>query len=669
MRVHTRLLVGLIITVFIASHVVGPVLANENRMDDQKNKEDEGYFSEERYSYFEQEGYDEKHHCRLPVPESFSTTVDLTIDKTLIEATPHWVLLAAGKTEQEALLNYIKQADVSKNKKSQWTRFMMKVWMKYPVKYIKKDGSSRLVPGGKFSKFSLTKQEGSTFREIELYIANDMNKESPSTSSTAPSSQIMPQWAPDDHYNFVGIVLRKDGIPSDFIIIGENSAKVPDDKSNYWDDRTPIPYSHQINHGYVPTSIPLTGLAPSNTGENASYAKTNFQLHHYVTAFENLGYASHFMQDLGNPYHTPMVQIIPLIFIDDPLFSSVVGSYEKLHNKYEEFLTTHWAHPLQSGETFESIAYSVNDYTIITDPEAAAKNLALTSWAENPLLVYACFWHHLMNGNYEFEGNPVITSITKDRVIQTEKNTWGLVRYVTGGQPLTISITATVGPGGTITPSGTISVGYGTTHAYTITANPGYVIDDVKIDENSVGGSNQKSLSQTVLAVLSDHIITATFKRESPPEGVTPLCQAGTPFDALKYPQNTLQSVPMEFGCSWDGTGRVFISGDRSSLTGIYADDGFTMTIQPSKASFDAQPHRAGQHQILELTSGMTPGENAFTLVVQNWWGLSMSYGSSTGYGTDQTPYIVRVNYPADTALPAQIEQTPFIGNESEKEG
>jgi hypothetical protein len=125
----------------------------------------------------------------------------------------------------------------------------------------------------------------------------------------------------------------------------------------------------------------------------------------------------------------------------------------------------------------------------------------------------------------------------------------------------------------------------------------------------------------------------------------------------------------MEFGCSWDGTGRVFISGDRSSLTGIYADDGFTMTIQPSKASFDAQPHRAGQHQILELTSGMTPGENAFTLVVQNWWGLSMSYGSSTGYGTDQTPYIVRVNYPADTALPAQIEQTPFIGNESEKEG
>jgi hypothetical protein len=125
----------------------------------------------------------------------------------------------------------------------------------------------------------------------------------------------------------------------------------------------------------------------------------------------------------------------------------------------------------------------------------------------------------------------------------------------------------------------------------------------------------------------------------------------------------------MEFKCSWDGTGRVFISGDKSSLTGVYADDGFTITIQPSRTSFDAQPHRAGQHQILELTSGMTPGENTFILVVQNWRGLSMSYGSSTGYGTDQTPFIVQVNYPADTALPVQIEQTPFVENVSEKEG
>jgi hypothetical protein len=62
----------------------------------------------------------------------------------------------------------------------------------------------------------------------------------------------------------------------------------------------------------------------------------------------------------------------------------------------------------------------------------------------------------------------------------------------------------------------------------------------------------------------------------------------------------------------------------------------------------------------------MNPGINTITIVVQNWNWYSMSYGSSTGYGTDQTPYIIQVNSPmADTsALEVPAEGTTFTGNE-----
>ena len=128
---------------------------------------------------------------------------------------------------------------------------------------------------------------------------------------------------------------------------------------------------------------------------------------------------------------------------------------------------------------------------------------------------------------------------------------------------------------------------------------------------------------------------------------IVPLCPAGTPFNSSLYPQNTPWSNPMVFTCTWDGTGQVYISGDENSLTGVYADDGFTIQIEPSGASFDAPEHWAHQHPIVNLTSGMTPGTNTFTLVVQNWDGLSMSYGMGNGgaipAGVMQTPYIIEV--------------------------
>ena len=73
--------------------------------------------------------------------------------------------------------------------------------------------------------------------------------------------------------------------------------------------------------------------------------------------------------------------------------------------------------------------------------------------------------------------------------------------------PATYTITATAGTGGSISPSGSTSVTEGNSKTYTITANTGYKIADVKVDGSSIGASSTYTFS----GVSSSHSISATF--------------------------------------------------------------------------------------------------------------------------------------------------------------
>lgn len=131
---------------------------------------------EEQYSRFEQPCYDEINQSSCHAPPSFSGTLDLVIDNSLVQSTPHWMLLAAGKTEQEGLLKYIREADIPADQKTAWSRFMMKMWMKCPVRYVRTGTSSKLVPAD--TPCTLTPDENAVFTQIESYIAEDMGRAS-----------------------------------------------------------------------------------------------------------------------------------------------------------------------------------------------------------------------------------------------------------------------------------------------------------------------------------------------------------------------------------------------------------------------------------------------------------------------------------------------------------
>ncbi|MBP1737501.1 MAG: Fibronectin, type domain protein [Oscillospiraceae bacterium] len=69
------------------------------------------------------------------------------------------------------------------------------------------------------------------------------------------------------------------------------------------------------------------------------------------------------------------------------------------------------------------------------------------------------------------------------------------------------TITATAGTGGSISPSGSTSVTKGNSKTFTITANSGYKIADVKVDSSSVGALSTYTFS----SVNAAHTISATF--------------------------------------------------------------------------------------------------------------------------------------------------------------
>jgi hypothetical protein len=72
------------------------------------------------------------------------------------------------------------------------------------------------------------------------------------------------------------------------------------------------------------------------------------------------------------------------------------------------------------------------------------------------------------------------------------------------------TINASTGPHGTISPSGVIAATYDLSQTFTITPNNGYLIKDVKVDNQSVGPVSTYTFSN----ITSNHIIYAEFEKE-----------------------------------------------------------------------------------------------------------------------------------------------------------
>jgi len=75
-----------------------------------------------------------------------------------------------------------------------------------------------------------------------------------------------------------------------------------------------------------------------------------------------------------------------------------------------------------------------------------------------------------------------------------------------------ITITASCGHGGSITPSSRLHVGYGLSKMFVIKPWRGYSISDIEVDGVSIDPVNMYMFTN----LTEDHTISATFKRNKP---------------------------------------------------------------------------------------------------------------------------------------------------------
>ena len=120
------------------------------------------------------------------------------------------------------------------------------------------------------------------------------------------------------------------------------------------------------------------------------------------------------------------------------------------------------------------------------------------------------------SGSYSFDGwyteKSGGTKITTDTVFSANTTVYAHWTYIGGGGSSGYSyytIKATAGPGGSISPSGNVSVREGRDQTFTITPDKGYVVANVKIDGRSIGAVK----SYTFENVKRAHTIEVRFTR------------------------------------------------------------------------------------------------------------------------------------------------------------
>ena len=129
-----------------------------------------------------------------------------------------------------------------------------------------------------------------------------------------------------------------------------------------------------------------------------------------------------------------------------------------------------------------------------------------------------------------------------------------------------IEIDATAGEGGTITPEGKTLVKKGTSKTFTIAANEGYEIENVRVD-----GVDQGPISYyTFERVGQDHTISVTFK-QAQTGGEIALFDNN--FDAADFPGQGWTVKKTNSGYSWHQARNTYVSTGTADMQAIVDPD------------------------------------------------------------------------------------------------
>jgi hypothetical protein len=216
-------------------------------------------------------------------------------------------------------------------------------------------------------------------------------------------------WNVDTHQSIIYISCKKWGV-SDYYA----GVAIEHDDPDYWTQVLPPPgypewfwnfIFHSWTHYYNPNWS--TGSAPSECKSYADAARNGYLGGYWFSVYENLGYASHFMTNVGNPLHSG-AELKQWVF-------------KWVHYAYEDYVTSNW----NSGYNFKSVIENNWYCCPIGDVERATKDLVGYSHQYLETL----FWNIYSNPD-TWQSNQTVKSITENCLLETARYTLGLVKYV-----------------------------------------------------------------------------------------------------------------------------------------------------------------------------------------------------------------------------------------------
>jgi PKD repeat protein len=235
------------------------------------------------------------------------------------------------------------------------------------------------------------------------------------------------------HNSMIYWAANNTGFPSGYVDTAAQAGMYPDDVIDNPSIPSWIPFGYAINriyhsyyHYYNPEYWNLDTLhsgiggAPGRCLYFASIASGYYQQHDYANAATNSAYASHYLEDVGNPMHTGR---------EYDQYNDVASFNFDTHGNYETYVESNWSEsPIAP---FGTEIANDNYYYTVTDPSQATINLATFSHAYIDTLYYRVRNNPGLSDKGFYSDNAV-RLISENCLIASERYSKGLFKYVEG---------------------------------------------------------------------------------------------------------------------------------------------------------------------------------------------------------------------------------------------
>lgn len=304
------------------------------------------------------------------------------------------ILITGNK---KATTRYIDYSGSDKPTKENAKDHLKNIWRQYPLseetkgRETKISLSERATSDTNLASTSRSKMTTKDVSELvslggESYLAEN-------------SDDIQLLWTPNRHGDMTRLAATQLGFSH--VDTAADAAPVPDswNDSGFWQG---------FNHYYNPST--RTGHGHENFESYINRAASFYQLGgEKVKGARNLGYATHYMQDLGQPLHTGRE-------LDQ-------RDHQWVHHTYEGHMAQNWG----GSRGYKSSAKYTGGAYAISNPERAAKDCARYSH-----LFVDTIYNTVYNNPDSFQNDSDLVGITHNCITESQCYVKGAVDYVVG---------------------------------------------------------------------------------------------------------------------------------------------------------------------------------------------------------------------------------------------